>query len=117
MRLVARWDRGAYLLAGSTWIALNTDPAEGAMRLGDDSHIAFSVEFDELGPLSQRIVAAGPTIWRRSTNDHSFYFTDPDGHKLELHGSDLDQRLAEYSVSPPEGFVRFDATSEDTKSE
>lgn len=104
MQLVARWDRGAYLLAGETWIALNMDDQTQIGPLPEYTHVAFSVRMEELGALKERLLHAGASVWQEPRDDRSFYFTDPDGHKLELHTSDLETRLAEFLDDPPDGF-------------
>ncbi|MCV4861229.1 hypothetical protein OFB63_34790, partial [Escherichia coli] len=38
----------------------------------------------------------------------SYYFLDPDGHKLELHVGNLAQRLAACRERPYKGMVFFD---------
>lgn len=43
---VARWENGAYLTAGETWIALVKDNANNSKRRNDCSHIAFTCEQD-----------------------------------------------------------------------
>jgi glutathione S-transferase fosA5 len=109
MRLIARWKRGAYLLAGPTWIALNVDEHAREGPSAEYSHVAFSVSPERLGPLRARIEEAGATVWQAGRDERSFYFLDPDGHRLELHTSDLTTRLEEFAADPPEGFEVLDA--------
>lgn len=107
-RPVARWPRGAYLLAGDLWVALVADADVRAGALPEYTHIAFSVPRDELEALSARIRASGATIWQENwTEGDSLYFLDPDGHKLELHTSDLDARLRSARDDPWEGLELF----------
>lgn len=103
-QLVARWQRGAYLLAGDLWVALVADADVRTGALPEYTHIAFSVSLDELGSMSARIVASGAPMWQENwTEGDSLYFLDPDGHKLELHSSDLDARLRSARDDPWEG--------------
>jgi len=90
--VVARWPDGAYLTAATTWIALVRGAPTAAGR--DYSHIAFTVTADELRALAQRLEAHGVAAWQENwTEGDSFYFTDPDGHRLEAHVGDLRSRL------------------------
>lgn len=47
------------------------------------------------------------TVWKDNKSEgQSFYFLDPDGHKLELHVGDLVSRLAQCREKPYSG-MRF----------
>jgi len=104
-RAVAKWPKGAYLLAGETWIALVLDSER--LRTGalpEYSHIAFSVSSSDFDTLVTRIKASGATIWQDNwTEGDSLYFLDPNGHKLEIHASDLAARLRSAKATPWEG--------------
>jgi catechol 2,3-dioxygenase-like lactoylglutathione lyase family enzyme len=109
LRPVAKWPKGAYLLAGELWIALVVDPQARQGPLPEYSHIAFSVSARDYGPLSERIRASGAAIWQANwTEGDSLYFLDPDGHKLEIHASDLAGRLRSARAAPWEGLEFFD---------
>jgi catechol 2,3-dioxygenase-like lactoylglutathione lyase family enzyme len=111
---VARWEGGAYLLAGEDWITLITDPADrdpadrdpadrGNPRV-DYTHAAFTVEPGDFETASRHILDSGARLWQENgTEGASLYFTDPDGHRLELHASDLAARLAAEREDPPPG--------------
>ena len=43
LRLVGKWDKGAYLLAGNQWVALNVESAVILDKKSDYSHISFNV--------------------------------------------------------------------------
>jgi catechol 2,3-dioxygenase-like lactoylglutathione lyase family enzyme len=108
LRPIAKWPKGAYLLAGDTWIALVTDPHAHQAPLPEYTHIAFSVSAQEIGLMSERIRASGATIWQENwTEGDSLYFLDPDGHKLEIHASDLATRIATAKAQPWEGLTFF----------
>jgi catechol 2,3-dioxygenase-like lactoylglutathione lyase family enzyme len=108
-RPVARWPKGAYLLAGALWVALVLDERLRATALPEYTHIAFSVAQADFAALSQRIVDAGATIWQPNrTEGDSLYFLDPNGHKLEIHASDLETRLRTARESPWAGLEFFD---------
>jgi catechol 2,3-dioxygenase-like lactoylglutathione lyase family enzyme len=104
---VARWERGAYLLAGEDWINLIADSDVRDALRPDYTHAAFTVAPEEFEEMSHRVLEAGMRIWRENTTEGvSLYFLDPDGHKLELHASDLASRLAADREDPPSG-MRF----------
>lgn len=107
---VARWDTGAYLLAGEDWITLIEDPDLGQSRDAprpDYTHVAFTVASENFESASRRILAFGARPWQENpTEGASLYFLDPDGHRLELHASDLGSRLAADREDPPPG-MRF----------
>jgi catechol 2,3-dioxygenase-like lactoylglutathione lyase family enzyme len=107
-RPVAKWPKGAYLLAGDTWIALVADQHARQAALPEYTHIAFSVSAQDIGPLGERIRASGATIWQENwTEGDSLYFLDPDGHKLEIHASDLATRIATAKSQPWEDLEFF----------
>ena len=90
----ARWENGAYLTAGDTWLALlRSDEPQPIVR-PDYSHIAFSCPPDDFRRLSKAIDDAGGAAWSENVSEgDSHYFLDPDGHKLEIHVGDLQSRL------------------------
>ncbi len=105
MILRATWDAGAYLTAGTVWVALNTDPDATGEMTRSSSHIAFTVAPEEFEAMTERILRAGAEVWRENRSEGaSLYFTDPDGHKLEIHVSALADRLADMAADPPPGF-------------
>jgi catechol 2,3-dioxygenase-like lactoylglutathione lyase family enzyme len=107
-RPVARWPQGAYLLAGDLWVALVLDERVRAAGLPEYTHIAFTVAPEDFAALSERIGAAGAPIWQQNrTEGDSLYFLDPNGHKLEIHASDLETRLRTAKESPWAGLEFF----------
>lgn len=100
-RLLARWPRGAYLLAGKLWLALIVDDKGRKQALPEYTHFALDVEPAGFDVLCERIRGAGAKIWQKNTSEgDSLYFLDPDGHKLELHVGDLKTRLAQAATLP-----------------
>jgi len=83
----------AYLDVGTLWLALVLDSTVRCGPLPEYSHVAFSVSPTDLPHLAERLRLAGVTCWQQSEDSTSFYFLDPDGHKLELHCGDLQSRL------------------------
>lgn len=108
-RPVARWDRGAYLAAGGLWICLSLDPQVTSSEREDYTHVAFSVEPSKFAEAKKRLTDAGAMTWKENHSEgESFYFLDPDGHKLELHIGDLESRLAACRLAPYDGMEFFD---------
>jgi len=108
-RLRARWDHGAYLEAGSTWLCLERDPRASCTHRDDGSHLAFTVAERDLVPMRAALVAAGCPIWKENRSEGgSVYFEDHDGHKLELHEGSLASRLRACRARPYQGMVFFD---------
>jgi glutathione S-transferase fosA5 len=108
LRPIARWYKGAYLVAGSDWICLSHDPAIRNAPLPEYTHLAFSIPAKEFGDAVTKLQEAGVPSWQknRSSGD-SFYFLDPNGHKLEIHSSDLEARLETLRREPPRELVLF----------
>jgi catechol 2,3-dioxygenase-like lactoylglutathione lyase family enzyme len=104
----AKWPKGAYLEAGSTWIALVHDEKTREGQLPEYSHLAFSISKKYFGTLSKRIRESGAMIWHRNTTEGpSIYFLDPDGHKLEIHVGTLETRIASARKDAWEGLEIF----------
>jgi catechol 2,3-dioxygenase-like lactoylglutathione lyase family enzyme len=101
LKPIAKWDKGAYLKIADTWIALNLDPKAAAVERTDYSHIAFTCNSSDYRSLRIRLLEHGCAEWseNRSEGD-SFYFLDPDGHKLEIHVGNLETRLGEMRDRP-----------------
>lgn len=106
-RPVARWARGAYLLAGELWITLILGESARKNAPDEYTHVALSVSEGDFDALAERIRRSGARIWQENeTEGASLYFTDPDGHKLELATSNLVARIEADRENPPEG-MRF----------
>ncbi len=100
----AKWPKGAYLLADDVWIALVLDRHVRESVLPEYTHIAFTVCPQSFEALSERITLSEAEIWQDNwTEGASLYFLDPNGHKLEIHASDLDTRIRTAKESPWEG--------------
>jgi catechol 2,3-dioxygenase-like lactoylglutathione lyase family enzyme len=108
-RAVARWARGAYLVAGDLWLCLSLDPRASAATRDDATHVAFSVEAESFADATRRLADAGVEQWRDDVSEGpSVYVRDPDGHRLELHVGDLATRLAACRAAPYEDMEFFD---------
>ncbi|MFL1404756.1 fosfomycin resistance glutathione transferase [Marinobacter sp. M1N3S26] len=108
LKPVAKWVRGAYLLAGEAWICLSLDASKCSGAEPEYTHIAFSVEKGFFNESAKAIRAHNVTIWKENKSEgDSLYFLDPDGHKLELHAGDLQTRLATLRKQPYEGLELY----------
>lgn len=109
LRPLARWARGAYLLAGEeTWVCLTLDARTRAEPLPEYTHLAFSATPEQLTAAASRLRAVGATEWQPNTSEgESVYFLDPDGHKLELHVGDWRSRLEACRAHPYDGMEIF----------
>lgn len=103
-----RGPSSAYLEAGTLWLALVLDPEVRRGPLPEYSHIAFSVAPSELLLLASRLASVGVARWQDSDDAGSFYFLDPDGHKLELHSGDIHSRLAARAALREPGVAVYD---------
>jgi len=102
-----RRSTSAYLEAGTLWLALVTDSTVRKGPLPEYSHAAFSVQLSDLAVFAERLTAAGVVHWQESDHAESFYFLDPDGHKLELHSADLQSRLTARAALREPGIDHF----------
>lgn len=94
LRLVGKWDKGAYLLAGNQWVALNVESAVILDKKSDYSHISFNVLSTDFQKMKDKLESAGVKSFKENSSEgDSFYFLDPDGHKLELHYNTIEDRL------------------------
>ena len=109
--LHARWDNGAYLRCGDLWLCLSLDAQRRyiAPQESDYTHYAFSIDENDFATFVARLTQAGVTSWKENRSEgESFYFLDPDGHKLEAHVGSLEQRVAACRAKPYKGMVFFD---------
>ena len=107
LRPLARWPRGAYLLAGDLWFCLTLDEHTRSSP-PEYSHIAFSVAGPLFDAAAARIRGSGAEIWQDNRSEGaSLYFLDPDGHKLEIHTGDWRTRLAAMKEAPWDAEIRY----------
>ncbi|HNV68137.1 MAG TPA: VOC family protein [Candidatus Ozemobacteraceae bacterium] len=106
--LVARWQGGAYLRAGAVWIALFVDDAVRSAPHPDYTHTAFGVSSAGFAELAARVLGCGAEVWQQNQSEGaSLYVLDPDGHRLELHVGDLEDRVRSLRANPPPGLQVF----------
>ena len=106
LSLHAQWDTGAYLTCGDLWLCLSFDETRDYVPpdVSDYTHYAFSVAPADFDTFSHKLEQAGVTVWKNNKSEGaSFYFLDPDGHKLELHVGDISARLAACRQKPYAG--------------
>lgn len=107
---VAKWYNGAYLQAGEDWICLSLDSETRQKSLPEYTHTAFSVSSSNFASAVKRIHESGAECWQQNHSPgESHYFLDPDGHKLEIHVSDLQARIAMLRGHPPKDLVLFES--------
>lgn len=98
----ARWDKGAYLSAGDLWLCLSLEPALPAK---DYTHYAFSIDESKFDEAVARIKNTAAVCWKANASEgSSYYFLDPDCHKLELHNGNLASRLESIRSNPYSGW-------------
>ena len=104
LQLDATWDNGAYLSLPGLWLCLSLDPLRSTAAAVDYTHYAFTVDAADFTALVERLRAAGVQEWRDNRSEGaSFYFLDPDGHKLEAHVGELVSRLQACRAKPYAG--------------
>jgi catechol 2,3-dioxygenase-like lactoylglutathione lyase family enzyme len=106
-RFVASWNSGAYLLTGELWITLVADREARNVPLPEYTHVALTVDvesLDEIRDAVRRHPTASP--WQpNQTQGTSVYIVDPNGQRLELATSSLEERLMSDRRDPPPGWI------------
>lgn len=99
--LIAKWDKGAYLQAGTLWLCLSLDGDAQTSVLRSYTHIAFDIAPQDFQKLKQRCMDNYIQFWKENSSEGaSLYILDPDFHKLEVHYSTLKNRLESMRESP-----------------
>lgn len=106
---LAKWKRGAYLLAGDLWLCLLVEVNLSSERFSGYTHIAFTVSAESLHHCRRHIKALNLKLWKENTSEgDSLYILDPDNYQLELHVGDWQTRLAATKINPYEDMIFFD---------
>ncbi|MCA9980932.1 MAG: VOC family protein [Anaerolineales bacterium] len=96
---VQKSPQSAYFVIGELWLALVQDKKARHSCLPEYTHIAFTVDPEDFTAVRERLIAAGVQEWQQNwTMGESFYFTDPNGHKLEIHASNLEARIEDAKI-------------------
>ena len=107
--LKARWKKGAYLALGDLWLCLMLDDRRPTEPWPEYTHYAFSTSAEDFSSFVTKLIQADVAEWKRNSSEgESFYFLDPDGHKLEIHVGSLASRLKQCREHPYEGMEFFD---------
>ena len=109
LRPVARWYKGAHLLAGDLWVCLSLE-SEFANRIPSATydHVAWTVSAGDFPSLREWLLRERVVEWQQNHSEgDSFYFLDPDGHKLEIHVTTLQDRIASLRQTPPKDLVLY----------
>jgi metallothiol transferase len=94
--LVLAGPKTVYMDLAGIWLALNLEPGR-PKALENYTHMAFSVEVQDINLYKQRLVDKGIELKedrpRHPDEGQSLYFRDPDGHLLELHTKTRAERI------------------------
>ncbi|MGH7052548.1 MAG: VOC family protein [Stellaceae bacterium] len=77
-------ERQVFMHAGTQGVAL-FKKEDGALHIGNDmNHLALTVAGGTYDSLKAELERNGVAISGRPGDDHCIYFSDPDGHRLQL---------------------------------
>lgn len=108
-KLAARWETGAYLTVGDLWLCLSFDEKRFFEKHVDYTHYAFTVGQSEFAGITASLRLQNVIEWKSNSSEgDSFYFLDPDSHRLELHVGSLASRLDQCRRQPYVGMEFFD---------
>jgi catechol 2,3-dioxygenase-like lactoylglutathione lyase family enzyme len=104
-----RSEKSAYFLAGDLWFCVEQDSEVRKNVLPEYTHIAFNIDQKDFATyISKLKIADVKTFKENKSEGDSFYFLDPDGHKLEIHVGDWKSRIENYKQRNLPGFQFFE---------
>lgn len=96
-------------MANTTSCLMNSKITEKMLTGLNHLTLAFNISATDFPLFVERLRSANVQEWRNNRSEGaSFYFLDPDGHKLEAHVGDLASRLATCRQQPYAGMKFFD---------
>lgn len=106
VNILVESDKTAYFTLGGLWLALNEEKDIPRNEIQYSyTHMAFTIDESEFDEWYQWLKENNVNILEGRTRDvkekKSIYFTDPDGHKLELHTGTLEDRTDYYKEEKP----------------
>lgn len=108
-RLKTKWSDGAYLTLNDLWLCLSRDDNKAVAPAVGYTHYAFSISQDDFYGFTEHLRQHGVNEWKINQSEgDSFYFLDPDGHKLEAHVGTLETRLEQCRLRPYQKMEFFD---------
>jgi glutathione S-transferase fosA5 len=109
---LAKWKKGAYLLAGELWLCLSLDSDIHINISSNYTHLAFSILSEDFERYRQNLSKLNIKLWKENSSEgSSLYILDPDNHKLELHVGSWQTRLAAIKQDPYEDMVFFNTST------
>ncbi|MCY9166419.1 metallothiol transferase FosB [Bacillus atrophaeus] len=105
-KLVVKGRKTAYFDLKGLWLALNLEVDIPRNEISKSyTHIAFTIDPLDFDQMHKKLINLNVNILpgrpRNKQDQKSIYFTDPDGHKFELHTGTLQDRLNYYKNEKP----------------
>lgn len=100
-KLLVRSPTLAYFDLDGIWLALNVEKDIPRNEIDYSyTHIAFSVSEEDISIWEEKLIRNNVHLLegrqRNTKEKNSIYFTDPDGHKFEVHTGNREDRIRYY---------------------